>query len=237
MTIEHVRKIAVLRANALGDYIFTLPALDALRAAYPNAEITLLGLDWHAGFLENRPGPVNRVIVIPPCRGIRDKAGEAEDPAELDRFFEAMTRERFDLALQLHGGGRYTNPFVRKLNAGLSVGLKTADAAPLDCWLPYVYYQHEVLRYLEVVSLVGAHPIRLEPLLSVTESDLADAEHAVPATHKPLVALHPGAGDPRRRWPPDKLAAVGDALARLGAHVVVTGIQGSETSSRRSSLP
>ena len=29
----------MLRANALGDFMFSLPALDALRAAYPDAEI------------------------------------------------------------------------------------------------------------------------------------------------------------------------------------------------------
>ncbi|MDP9486830.1 MAG: glycosyltransferase family 9 protein, partial [Actinomycetota bacterium] len=35
--IEGVEKIAVLRAGGLGDLIFTLPALWALRAAYPGA--------------------------------------------------------------------------------------------------------------------------------------------------------------------------------------------------------
>lgn len=57
---EGVRKIAVLRANALGDYVFSLPALDALRAAYPQAEIVLLGQPWHARFLAGRPGPLDR---------------------------------------------------------------------------------------------------------------------------------------------------------------------------------
>ena len=37
--VENVRKIAVLRAGGLGDFIFTLPALDALREAYPGAEL------------------------------------------------------------------------------------------------------------------------------------------------------------------------------------------------------
>jgi hypothetical protein len=40
-----VQRIAVLRANALGDFIVALPALEALRAAYPSAEITLLELE------------------------------------------------------------------------------------------------------------------------------------------------------------------------------------------------
>jgi hypothetical protein len=41
--VPEVEKIAVLRANALGDYLFRLPALESLRAAYPQAEIVLLG--------------------------------------------------------------------------------------------------------------------------------------------------------------------------------------------------
>src|SRR5581483_7143098 len=69
----NIRKIAVLRANALGDLIFALPALDALRAAYPEADITWLGRDWHAEFFSGRPGPVGRVIVVPPCSGVRDE--------------------------------------------------------------------------------------------------------------------------------------------------------------------
>ena len=64
--IPDVHKIAVLRCNALGDFIFTLPALDALRAAYPHAEIVLLGKPWHAEWLATRPSPIDRVVAVPP---------------------------------------------------------------------------------------------------------------------------------------------------------------------------
>ncbi|HYZ14740.1 MAG TPA: hypothetical protein VE591_00005, partial [Candidatus Acidoferrum sp.] len=60
--VPDARKIAVLRANAIGDLVFSLPAFDALRAAYPDAEITLLGLAWHAEFLRERPSLVDRVL-------------------------------------------------------------------------------------------------------------------------------------------------------------------------------
>ncbi len=221
--VPDVTTIAVLRANRLGDFVITLPALVALRAAYPAAEIVLLGLAWHAAFLAGRPQPIDRVVVIPPCPGVGEPEDFAADPAALDDCFAALVAERFDLALQLHGGGRFSNPFIRRVGARLTAGLRTPDAAPLDRWIPYLPYQHEILRFLEVIGLVGGGPVPLAPQLAVTPDDLAAAERALPDDGRPLVALHPGAADPRRRWPPAHFAAVGDALAAAGARVVLVG--------------
>jgi ADP-heptose:LPS heptosyltransferase len=147
--VDGVRKIAVLRANGIGDYIFAIPALEALHNTYRNAEIVLLALPWHQEFLEGGPGHVDRVIVVPFSRGIRDSR-PSKDGAALEVFFQKMADERFDIALQMHGGGRFSNPFVRRLGARLTAGCRTPDAVPLDRWLPYVYYQSEVIRNLEV---------------------------------------------------------------------------------------
>jgi ADP-heptose:LPS heptosyltransferase len=216
-----VNKIAVLRANALGDYIFALPALDALRAAYPSAELVLLGAPWHARFLCGRPGPVDRVVELPPLSGVRD-LGPGEGPVDPAPFLAAMRAERFDLAIQLHGGGRTTNPLVAALGARITAGLRAPDAPALDRWLRYVYYQPEVFRYLEVVGLVGAPGVGYRPNLAVTDDDRKEAAAVVPDGACPLVALHPGATDARRRWPAERFSAVGDALA-AHAEVLVTG--------------
>ena len=218
MLLNGVEKIAVLRANKLGDFLFALPALDALRAAYPRAEIVLLGTDWHASFLAGRPGPIDRVVVVPPTRGVVES--RPEDPAEVEEFTAAMRAERFDLALQLHGGGRWSNPRGPRRGARGPAGRRAPDAIPLDRSLPYAWYQSEVLRYLEVVGLVGAEPVTLHPRLSLLDTDRAALP---PLPHGPLVALHPGADAPRRRWPVESFAAVGDGLAARGATVVVTG--------------
>lgn len=217
-----VNKIAVLRANAVGDYLFAVPALEALRAAYPSAEIVLLGRVWHRHFLAGRPGPVDRIEVVPPMPGVNEDTPEM-NPVDEEAFFDAMARERFDVALQMHGGGRHSNPFVKRLGAGLSVGLKADDAPPLDRWVPYVYFQPEVLRYLEVVSLVGASPVVLEPRVAVTCRDLEESFRVIPDQEKPIVMLNPGAGDGRRRWPAEKFAAVGNHLSRRGMRVVAHG--------------
>jgi ADP-heptose:LPS heptosyltransferase len=225
--IPDVRKIAVLRANALGDFICALPALEALRATYPRAEIVLLAKSWHQAFLRGRPGPVDRVIVIPPCAGVGMPETYQNDEEALERFFQEMARERFDLAFQIHGGGKYSNPFLLRLGARITIGLKAEDAPPLDRWLPYIFFQQEVLRYLEVASLAGAKMTVLEPRLTVTPADLAEAQRVLPEERRPLAVLHPGSGDPARRWAPERFAAVGDALYEAGARVVVTGT-GSE---------
>jgi ADP-heptose:LPS heptosyltransferase len=216
-----VERIAVLRANAVGDFIFCIPALDALRAAYPEAEITLLARPWHAEFLADRPGPVDHVIVVPRSRGIRDEHGGQTDDPDLGEFFDRMRARCFDLALQMHGGGRWSNPFVLALGAQVTAGCRAEGAAPLDRFIPYVYFQPEIARYLEIAGLVEAPPVTLAPSVAVTARDLAEAAPFVEGGR--FAVLHPGAGAPRRRWPHERFAAVGDAIAALGMRVIVSG--------------
>jgi ADP-heptose:LPS heptosyltransferase len=220
--VKDVRKLAVLRANAIGDFLVSLPAIEALRAAYPEAELVLLGAGWHAAFLAGRPGPVDRCVPVPPTAGVRDDRPPSP-PAAVDRFFARMRTERFDLAVQLQGGGRHSNPFVRRLGARVTAGSQAPDAAALDRAVPYTGHQHEIHRFLEVVALVGAAPVTLEPRLAVTDADRAEATAALAGDDRPLVVLHPGANDSRRRWPVERLAVVGSELARKGARLAVVG--------------
>ncbi len=231
--VDGVRKIAVLRANAIGDYVFCLPALQALRAAYPAAEIVLIGKRWHATLLAGRPGPVDRVIALPDdCALLRADPGAASAvPADV---LDALRAERFDLALQWHGGGAQSNPLVRALGARVTAGAQAHDAAPLDRTVPYVYFQPQVLRYLELAALVGASPVTIEPHFAVTPADAAAVAPLLSASTaadaqgpaQPLVVLHPGATDARRRWPLAHFARVGAALRDAGARLVLNGDAG-----------
>lgn len=218
---DDVSRIAVLRGGGLGDLIFAIPAVSALKAAYPGSTLTLLGTPVHKALTGATQSPVDEVQVLPFSEGVRPGK---EDPAELDRFFARMRERQFDLAVQLHGGGRHSNPFLLRLGARHTVGTRTADAASLDRSVPYLYYQHEPLRALEVAGFAGAFPVDLEARLH--PADRADA--ALPPeldqhTSQPLVTLHPGATDPRRRWPADRFAELAAACTADGCQVVVVG--------------
>ncbi|GAA4466013.1 glycosyltransferase family 9 protein [Phytohabitans houttuyneae] len=220
--IDGVGRIAVLRANALGDLVFALPALDALRAAYPAAEIVLLGGPLHAELLTGRPGPVDGVAILPPVEGLRPPGpGEASVP--VGDFLANARTAPFDLAVQLHGGGRTSNRIVAALGARVTAGLRAPGSPPLDRWVPYAYYQSEVARYLEVVGLVGAAPVTVEPALAVTAADVAEARRVAGAPSRRRVVIHPGATDPRRRWSAGRFGLVARALISRGYEPVVTG--------------
>ncbi|WP_421656466.1 glycosyltransferase family 9 protein [Leptothermofonsia sp. ETS-13] len=65
----------------------------------------------------------------------------------------------------------------------------------------------------------------LEPSFSVAEVDLLKSQQIVLETVSPSVVLHPDKSAPRRCWSGQKFAAVGNALAKTGAQVVITGIE------------
>jgi len=229
-----VRKIVVLRANGLGDFVFALPALWSLRAAYPRANIALAALPWHREFLARRPSPVDRVIVVPDRweAAITEASATGVLAPHLDRFLKVMRAEDFDLAIQMHGGGRESNPFVRQFGARHSIGWREGSAERLDVSMPYVYFQSEVFRCLELAALAGAPPCALEPRIEVTAADIEEAARQLPDGDAMFVALHPGAGDGRRRWPPERFAALADALPSSVRAVLIGGSQDLEFTAR-----
>lgn len=137
-----------------------------------------------------------------------------------------MRRERFDLALQMYGGGRYANPLLQRFNARLTVGMRTPDAAPLGRCLPFSGLVNRRLQLLEVAALAGAQSWPMTTTLHATNIDRELAARLIPAAAEgPLVVIQPGATDPRRRWPAERFAAVADALAEEGATVAVNGTE------------
>ncbi|QOT23680.1 glycosyltransferase family 9 protein [Paenarthrobacter sp. YJN-D] len=224
-----VQRIAVLRGGGLGDLIYTYPALNALKSAYPQATVTLLGTPVHAALAAATDGPVDDVELLPVARGVHDgpRNGEhfeddAEDTAAQEAFFEAMRAREFDLALQMHGGGRFSNPFLLRLGARHTAGTRTKDAEHLERNLDYVYYQNEPERWLEVAGLAGA-PGSVPAVLLPKHGHRQNIATLRDPLRSSLVVVHPGATDPRRRWPASNFAEAAAGIAAEGAQVLVVG--------------
>lgn len=130
--------------------MFALPAVAALKAAYPGATLTLLGTPVHAALIAATRSPVDEVRILP----------FAEGCARAKRI-----RRRWNgSSLRCGSGGLTLPPSFTARRAVLqpvpaaprsrhAVGTRTADAAVLEGRVPYLYYQHEPLRALEVAAI------------------------------------------------------------------------------------
>src|SRR4051794_41497891 len=115
--------------------MFALPALEALRAPSPAAEIRLIGDPWQADLVVGRPagegGPtlVDRQVPLSArAAAWLSGRGAPDDGREAEAIARDVAPSRPDLAIQLHGGGRPPQPFVASPGARPSVGPPTPPA-------------------------------------------------------------------------------------------------------------
>jgi ADP-heptose:LPS heptosyltransferase len=184
-----MRRILILRGGALGDFIVTLPALAALRAAYPAAVIELAG---------NAPAAALAVD-----RGLLDVAYSQNEArwsalcssSPLPPDF-AKWLGTFDLILNFWPDPDAT--LARHIQ-NLSVPIfRTSSAHPTRA--PAAAHYCEPLRTLglpitdffyPLLTRADAQPFRGSDLSAINPQLLASSP----------IALHPGSGSPKKNWP------------------------------------
>ncbi|HSU51926.1 MAG TPA: hypothetical protein VLJ41_15075, partial [Segetibacter sp.] len=73
MKLEGIKKIVVFRALQIGDMLCSIPAIRALKEAYPDAEITLVGLPWAKMLIERFPQYFHSLITFPGYPGFPEQ--------------------------------------------------------------------------------------------------------------------------------------------------------------------
>ena len=189
----------MVRPRFLGDLCLTLPTLDAVRAACPNARVGYVVEPESAPLLEGDPR-VDRLIVVP-----RD-AGPGSWPG-LVRELRALAPE---VALDLFCNPR-TALWTRASGARVRVGY------PGKGWRSALYTHHVRPRTLSATAFHLASVARLgwpappgTPRLHLAPARLEDAARGLRDLGMPdgavAVGFHPGARWPTRRWDPARFA-------------------------------
>lgn len=207
---EKPRKVVLLRASRIGDFLCAVPAFRALRAALPDAEITLITLPMLQDLALRSPY-LDRVALFPGFPGIAEQLFDARRTIS---FLQEMQEERFDLAVQMQGSGVNSNPFTLLLGARATAGFIRQDdlAGQLDAVLPYPQRGHEIQRVLALTTFLGAPPQGVEIEFPLWPEDTGEADVLLQGAQHPLIGLHPAARDATRRWALERFATVGVEL-------------------------
>jgi ADP-heptose:LPS heptosyltransferase len=97
----HVRSVVLVRARTgLGDLLCTVPALRALRARLPDAQIALLSYAEMRPVVDRMRAWVDELLPFPGWPGIPERP---VDVRALAPFLAAVRERRFDLAVQMYG--------------------------------------------------------------------------------------------------------------------------------------
>jgi ADP-heptose:LPS heptosyltransferase len=219
------RRVAVFRALQLGDLLCSVPGFRALRAALPEAEIVLIGLPWARAFAARYRHYFDGFREFPGYPGLPEQEPRLD---ELPDFLAAVRGERFDLIVQMQGDGTITNPLTALFGGRRHAGyFRPGQFCPdRERFLPYPEDRHEVRRHLRLMDSLGAPP-RSEaidfPVHDADREALRAATRTEALRPGSYVCVHAGARHPSRRWPPERFAAVADALAGRGLRIVLTG--------------
>src|SRR2546429_2305396 len=207
---ESPRKIVLLRASRIGDFLCATPSYRALRKALPDAEITMITLPMLQDLVLRSPH-LDRFVAFPGYPGIAEQFFDAEQAVS---FFQEMQAEQFDLAIQMQGSGVNSNPFMLLLGARATAGFIRRNDTPgrLDAALPMPENCHEVLRMLALTTFLGAPPQGQETEFPLWTMDSILAEMMLAGAESPLIGVHMGARDLTRRWAFERFKAVAGQL-------------------------
>jgi predicted lipopolysaccharide heptosyltransferase III len=230
-------KILLVRLRLIGDVVFTTPIIRALRRQYPTAHIAYLVEPSAAAVLRRNPH-LNDVIIAPRRGGARRLLDDLTLAGRL-------RRERFDVAIDLHGGPRAAW-LTRATGAPMRVGYDM----PGRSWIythrvprsPDLAPRHSVLNQWDLLAPLGIGDCSPEgDPVEMTEDPAAAArvgrrlaDAGIQDAHR-IVVVHVSAGNEFRRWPEDAFCSMIAGLAERDANhrvIVVSGPSDAQAGAR-----
>jgi len=227
---DPAQSILIVRLRLVGDVVFTTPVIAALRRRYPDARLVYVVENAAAPIVAGSPH-LDDVVIAPHRRGL----GRLADDWHLAR---RLRRERFDLALDLHGGPRsawLTWASGAKVRVGYDV--------PGRSWMytrvvhrpralrarHSVENQWDVLRAVDPAFAAGPDRNRDRVEMAVDPRSARAINGRIAGWHIPegsrILVLHVSAGNPFRLWPAASFAELATDLvcAADDRWLVVTG--------------
>ena len=193
-------RVLIVRLGALGDIVHAIPAVAAIRRAFPAA-----GIDWlvdrqHRDMVD-LVTVVDRVIAI-----------DSNTLAGWSEAVRLIRQTKYDAAIDLQGLLK-SAVFARASGAERVIGfsiyhLREKTARPFYSTTADPTDEHIILKNLRLLRAIEIDSTEIVFPLRIPESEaLRQLRERIPSD-RPFAVLNPGAAWPNKRWPPERFAGV-----------------------------
>jgi len=206
-----MKRILVARTDRIGDVILSLPAINAIRKAFPDAYIAVMVQPRIDDIMKGNPH-INEVIVY-------DKNKKHKGVLKNIGFIKWLRSKKFDMVLNLHSTKR-TNLlcFLAGIPRRIGYARGKADFLLTDRieYTKKLGEKHEAEYSLDILRHLNINPEFADPLIYVQHEDEKKAGEILKglgiASGEKFVILHPGASCKSKMWPLENFAKTGDML-------------------------
>ncbi|MGC2061441.1 MAG: lipopolysaccharide heptosyltransferase II [Thermodesulfovibrionales bacterium] len=218
MTPEKCDNILIRGVNWVGDAIMTMPAIRAVRRAYPEARINLLVRPSVSPLFEHDPNVDEIISYSDGYRGLSGKIRLAHLLKQRGFSRAFLLQNAFDAALISFLAGIPERVGYKRDGRGMLL----TRGVPFD--LP-AKEMHHIDYYLNLMRKAGLDPVPSKPWIYLLSEERLAAGETLQPLRRPVVALNPGAAyGSSKRWPPARFAEVAVRFMReRDAGVLILG--------------
>ena len=195
----------------MGDAVLSLPAIKAVRLAFPDTYIAVMVQPRIDDLLKGNPH-IDEVIVY-------DKNKEHKGILRNINFIKQLRSKRFDMALILHTTRRINLIcFLAGIPKRIGYARGKADFFLTDKikYTKKLGEKHEAEYSLDILRHLGINPEFTLPVIYVQNEDEKKAEKILKSLNvsaiEKFAILHPGASCASKMWPLKNFARTGDML-------------------------
>ncbi|HET9406260.1 MAG TPA: lipopolysaccharide heptosyltransferase I [Candidatus Sulfotelmatobacter sp.] len=241
-TRSSIARILIVRLSAMGDVIHTLPAVQLLRDAFPQAMIGWLIEERWAELLSaagaTRRGlrslqrPLVDWVHTVNLKGWRNSLFSVPTLQQIATVWNDVRHVKYDLAVDLQGALR-SAVLARWSGARVVWGASEPRESPASMWYTRQVIakgQHVVEQNVSVAAEITQQSMAVPPAIlprdPTAEAKIAQkiSEHRI----REFVIVNPGAGWGAKRWPVERYGQVARDLAETGLRSVINYGPGEE---------
>lgn len=235
ININFIHRILIVRQhNEIGDMLLATPLFSAIRKKFPDSFISLIARPRNIDVVINNPD-LNEVILY-------DVRKFRYAPWKLFKFLYDLRKKKFDLTIvPCTVSFSLTSTLISYLSGakyrigtdGKFFGFYEDSSFFFNVYVPLEKDKHQVDINLDYIKIFGDYNIdrqnKLVLLFHEKEQAKILLEKITKNNKKTLIAVHPGAGKTKNRWPAFKFGKLIDAiLNKYNLNILLMWAKGEE---------